>query len=68
MSAVLEEFPITGEDDESDLSITQHRELMSLLQQPTASLRERDLPIGGVLDPLYLNLSTPHLIHRMKKP
>ena len=60
-TAVLKQLASAGEDDESDLSITQHRELIGLLHQPSSSLRECHLPSRRVLDPLDLNLSASHL-------
>lgn len=50
-----------GEDYDSDLSITQHRQLLRLLQQTGPAFAEGDLPVDGVLDPLHLHLATHHL-------
>lgn len=58
--SILVETAAAGEDDESNFSITEHRQLISFLQQPVSSLAEGHLPIGCVLNPLYLNFSSPH--------
>lgn len=60
ISAVLPHLASAGEDDETNLSITKHRKLMSLLQKPSSSLREGDLPGGRILNPLDCYLSAPH--------
>lgn len=61
-------LPGAGEDDNPNLSITKHRKLLCLLQEATSSFGEGHLPCGGVLDPLYLNLSTSHLSSHIHKP
>ena len=40
---VLEEFVGAVEDDKSDLTVTQHAQLVRLLHQPELTLRERHL-------------------------
>lgn len=55
---ILIEASAAREDDESHLSITKHRELISLLEQPITPLAESDLSVRGVLDPLDLDLAS----------
>jgi hypothetical protein len=43
-----------GEDDERDVGIAEHGELLRLLEQPPAALRERHLPRRRALYPPYL--------------
>jgi hypothetical protein len=50
-----------GENDYSNFSLTQHRELLSLLKKPCSALAEGNLPVHRVLNPLQLNLSTSHI-------
>jgi len=57
----LPHLPSAGEDDDPDLCITEHRKLLCLLDEATSSFGKGYLPCGGVLDPLYLNLSTSHV-------
>ena len=59
---VLVETTASGEDDKSNLSATQDRELISFLEQTIASFAESDLAIRGVLYPLYLYLPSPYLL------
>uniref|UniRef100_A0A5K1DZI3 Uncharacterized protein n=1 Tax=Nymphaea colorata TaxID=210225 RepID=A0A5K1DZI3_9MAGN len=59
-TAVLEHLPTAGKDDESDLGIAEDGELMRLLQQPVPPIGERNLPVGGVLNPPHLNTSTSY--------
>ena len=51
LTAVFIQFPIAGEDDESNLGITKHRELMSLLKKSSSAFGKGDLPCGLVLYP-----------------
>ncbi|KAG6479170.1 hypothetical protein ZIOFF_062631 [Zingiber officinale] len=48
------------EDDEPDLHVAKHGELVGLLEQAAAPLREGHLPSRRVLDPLHLRLPPPH--------
>jgi len=50
----LGELPRGGEDDERDVGIAQHGELLGLLEEAAAALGERDLPRRSALYPLYL--------------
>ena len=58
---VFKELPFVREDNQSDLSIAQDRDLMSFLQQPTSPFGEGNLPVDLVLYPLHLNPTSPHL-------
>lgn len=60
----LIELAMGREDEKSNLSITEHRELLSLLEQPRTPLAEGHLPVHRVLDPLHLSLSASHLDHQ----
>ena len=57
---IIVDFISGGLHDEGDLSITQNRELLSLLEDPISSLRIRHLPVRLVLNQLDLNLPTTH--------
>ena len=59
-AAELEELAAAGEDDESDLGVAEHGELISFLQQTISSFREGHLTIDLVLDPLQLHSPSPH--------
>ena len=50
-----------GEHDDGDLGVAEHGELPRLLHDPRPALGVGHLPVGGVLDPLYLDLPPPHL-------
>jgi len=50
-----------GEHDDGDLGVAEHGELARLLHDPGAALGVGDLAVGGVLDPLDLDLAAPHL-------
>lgn len=54
------ELSLRGENDKANFSITQHRELLSLLQKPCSPLAEGNLPMHRVLNSPQLNLSTSH--------
>jgi hypothetical protein len=56
---VLVEAAAAGEDDERDLGVAEHRELVRLLEQAVAALAEGDLPVRRVLDALDLDLTPP---------
>ena len=49
-----------GEHDDGDLRVAEHGELLGLLHDPRPALGVGHLPVGGVLDPLYLDLPPPH--------
>ena len=48
------------EHDERDVDVAEDGELVGLLDEAVAALGEGDLPVGGVLDPLDLQLHAPH--------
>lgn len=50
-----------GEDDKSNLGVTENRKLFSLLDQTVSSLRESDLTTVDILNLLNLNPSSPHI-------
>lgn len=56
----LKELAGGGENDERHLGVAQHGELLRLLEQPPAPLRERHLPRRCVLYLLYLYLLPRH--------
>ena len=56
---VLVEAAAAGEDDEGDLGLAEHRELVRFLEEAVATLAEGDLPVGGVLDALDLDPAPP---------
>lgn len=56
---VLVEAAAAGEDDERDLGVAEHRELVRLLEQAVAALAEGHLPVRRVLDALDLDLASP---------
>ena len=65
-----------GEDDEHDLGVAQHGELVGLLEQPAPALGEAHLPARPVLDPPQLHraalppprLALPDLLLLMRRP
>jgi len=59
-AAELVELAAAGEDDERDLGVAEHGELVGLLEQAVAALGEGHLAVDLVLDPLQLNPSPPH--------
>jgi hypothetical protein len=59
-AAELVELAAAGEDDERDLGVAEHGELVGLLEEAVAALGEGDLPVDLVLDALQLNPSPPH--------
>jgi len=61
-TAELIELATVGEDNESNLSITEDREFISLLEQPIPPLCKCHLTVYLVLNPLQLNLSPTHII------
>jgi hypothetical protein len=65
---VLIEAASAGEDDQSDLNVTEDGELVRLLQQPVPTLAEGHLAARRVLDPLDLNLTPPHPHARSHRP
>ncbi|KAK8698684.1 hypothetical protein V6N13_114793 [Hibiscus sabdariffa] len=60
LGAVLAHLAGAGEDDEANLSIAEHREVVGLLQKASSALGKGDLPSRLVLDPLDGYLSTSH--------
>lgn len=62
-TAVLKQFSSAGEDDEAYLSITQHREFMSLLEEPNTAFWEGNLPVRPVLDLGDDYLSPSHYLY-----
>jgi hypothetical protein len=61
MARVLVELPLSGEDDERDLCVAEHGDLVGLLQQPVPALGEGHLAVDLVLDPAQLHRPPPHL-------
>jgi len=59
---VFVEAAAAGEDDERDLGVAEHRELVRLLEEAVAALAEGDLPVRRVLDALDLDLAPPLLV------
>jgi hypothetical protein len=59
-AAELVELAAAGEDDERDLGVAEHGELVRLLEQAVAALGEGHLAVDLVLDPLQLNPSPAH--------
>jgi len=57
---VLEQFVAAAEDDEGDLAVAQHRQLVGLLHQPEFAFGERHLSVAFVRDPRNLNLLPAH--------
>lgn len=55
-------LPAGGKDDEGNLGVTENGKLSGLLEQPNPALGEGDLPAGGILNPLDLNLTPPHIL------
>jgi len=58
---VLEELVVRVEDDDGDLAVAQHAQLVRLLHQPELPLGEGDLPVALVRDAGDLNLLPAHL-------
>ena len=59
-AAELIEFATARENDESNLSVTENRELISFLEKTIPSLSKCHLPVNFVLYPLQLHSSSPH--------
>jgi hypothetical protein len=55
-----------GEHDDGDLGVAEHGELARLLHDPRPALGVGHLAVGGVLDPLDLDLAAPH--RRRRRP
>jgi len=49
-----------GEDDDADLCVAEHADLLGLLEDPVLALGEGHLAVALVLDPLDLDLPAPH--------
>lgn len=64
---VLKELALVGEDNNSNLSITQNRDLMGFLQKPTSPFGKRNLAVDLILYPLQLNPTPPHLSFSKEK-
>lgn len=56
------ELAAAGEDDDGDVDVAQHGELLGLLYQSVPALGEGHLPAALVFDSLYLHLPPPHWI------
>lgn len=59
---VVIELVGAGDDDDRDLGVAEDGQLVGLLEETVASLGEGHLPVGGVLDPLDLDLPSSHSI------
>ena len=59
-AGVLEQLAALGEDDDADVRVAEHGELVGLLEQALAALGEGHLPAHPVLDLLHLHPPTPH--------
>ena len=57
---VLEELVVRVEDDDGDLAVAEHAQLVSLLHQAKLPLGEGDLPVALVGDPGDLDLLAAH--------
>ena len=57
---LLRQFAAVGEDDDRDLGVAEHGELVRLLNQAVVALEEGDLAVDLVLDPLQLHPPPPH--------
>ena len=60
-ASVFKEPARRGENNESNLSITQHRKLVSFLEDPSPPLGEGHLPRCNVVNLLDLDLLPHHL-------
>ena len=60
ISGVLKEFAFVGEDNNSNFSITQDRDLVGFLQQSISPFGKCHLPVDLVLYPLQLNPTPSH--------
>ena len=66
---VLVEAAAAGEDDERDLGVAEHGELVRLLEEAVAALAEGHLPVGRVLDALDLSLAlAPAVVPLCSRP
>jgi hypothetical protein len=63
-AGILEQLVGVVEDDESNLTVTQHTQLVGLLHQPKLPLGECHLSVPLIGDSLDLNLFPPHLLWR----
>jgi hypothetical protein len=59
-AAVVEGLSGVGEDEEADVDVAEHSELVGLLEQAGAALAEGDLAADGVVDPLDLRPPAAH--------
>lgn len=62
-TAELIELATVGEDNEGNLSITEDREFISLLEQTIPPLCKCHLTVYLVLNPLQLHLSPTHVFN-----
>lgn len=56
------EFSVVGENENTDIGITENGELLGLLKEPSSALTKGNLPVHRILNSLHLNLSTSHLM------
>lgn len=61
-AGVLEQLVGVVEDDEGNLAVAQHAQLIGLLHQPKLPLGEGHLAVPFISDSLDLNLFPPHLL------
>ncbi|RRT35892.1 hypothetical protein BHE74_00041750 [Ensete ventricosum] len=54
------ELAVRREDDDADVGVAEHGELLGLLEQPGTALAEGDLALDGVLDPPQLQFAARH--------
>lgn len=59
-AGILEQLVCAVEDDQGDLAVTEHTQLIGLLHQAKLALRKRHLPVPLVRDPGYLYFFPPH--------
>ena len=64
----LKKLASAGENNDSNLSLTQNGQLISLLHQTSTSLGESHLPASHILDLGHLNLSPTHLSQLSDSP
>lgn len=60
-AAVLVHLSRASKDNKRDMSIAENSDLLGLLHDPISPLWVGHLPVAWVLDPLDLNLPSPHL-------
>ena len=57
---VLEQFVAAAEDDEGDLAVAQHRQLVGLLHQPEFAFGERHLQVSSIVHLHYYLIMPRH--------